>query len=89
MRTKQIDIHQRSMALEAFRRLIIESFIVLPVSDGCFRLAVSFADRHLSGIRAGDALHLAVCAEHGVTLCTLDQRLAEAGQDVGVNATLL
>jgi predicted nucleic acid-binding protein len=36
------------------------------------------------GLRAGDALHLAVCAEHGATLCTLDQRLAEAAPSVGV-----
>ncbi|MFO1125248.1 MAG: hypothetical protein U1E25_08220 [Methylocystis sp.] len=28
------------------------------------------------GLRAGNALHLAVCAEYGATLCTLDRRLA-------------
>ena len=40
-------------------------------------------------MRAGDALHLAICADHGATLCTLDRRLAEAGPALGVKATLL
>ena len=26
--------------------------------------------RQLLGLRAGDALHLAICADHGATLCT-------------------
>ena len=30
-------------------------------------------------LSAGDALHLAICADHGATLCTLDRRLGEAG----------
>lgn len=33
-------------------------------------------------LRAGDALHLTVCADQGVTLCTLDRRLAEVGPRV-------
>ncbi|HWX27774.1 MAG TPA: hypothetical protein VNZ53_10105 [Steroidobacteraceae bacterium] len=41
------------------------------------------------GLRAGDALHLAVCADHGATLCTLDHRLSDAGSALGVNAMLL
>ena len=40
--------------------------------------------RHAIGLRAGDALHLAICADHGATLCTLDRRLGDAGPLVGV-----
>jgi predicted nucleic acid-binding protein len=40
-------------------------------------------------LRAGDALHLAICATHGATLCTLDQRLSDAGSALGVEAMLL
>ena len=39
--------------------------------------------------RAADALHLAICADHGATLCTLDRRLADAGPALGVKTTLL
>jgi predicted nucleic acid-binding protein len=35
-------------------------------------------------LRAGEALHLAICANHGASLCTLDRRLAEAAPRVGV-----
>jgi hypothetical protein len=41
-------------------------------------------DQQGLGLRAGDALHLAVAAEHGATLWTLDVRLAEAGPVLGV-----
>ena len=51
--------------------------------------AARFSDQHALGLRAGDALHLAVCADHGVMLCTLDRRLAEAGPQLGLRATLL
>jgi len=40
-------------------------------------------------LRAGDALHLAICADHGATLCTLDRRLSEAGSTLGVKTMLL
>ena len=53
------------------------------------RTAARFADRHELGLRVGDALHLAVCADHGATLCTLDRRLAEAAPALGVRTTLL
>jgi predicted nucleic acid-binding protein len=33
-----------------------------------------------------EALHLAICANHGATLYTLDQRLGEAGALLGVQS---
>jgi len=53
------------------------------------RTAARFADQHVLGLRAGDALHLAVCADLGATLCTLDQRLRHAGSALGVKTILL
>jgi predicted nucleic acid-binding protein len=41
------------------------------------------------GLRAGDALHLAIAGEQGVSLSTLDRRLAEGGLALGVNTLLL
>ncbi len=63
--------------------------MVLPVSRSDFRTAARFADRHEFALRAGDALHLAICIEHGATLYTLDRRLAEAAGALGVGASLL
>ena len=75
--------------LATFARLSADSLAVLPISASQFRTAARFADQFALGLRAGDALHLAVCADHGVTLCTLDRRLGAAGPALGVQTTLL
>lgn len=89
LRAGQIDMIQRAAALAMFNKLVAESFTVLPVTGGHFRTAAKFADQHLLGLRAGDALHLATASEHGATVHTLDQKLAEAGPALGVPTQLL
>lgn len=89
LRTGQMDLAQRAAALALFNRLVTESFTVLPVGGGAFRAAARFVDQQHMGLRAGDALHLAVAAEGGATLWTLDVRLAEAGPALGVATALL
>jgi len=89
LRTGQISLQQRAAALSMFNKLVAESFTVLGVTGGQFRAAAKFADQHNLGLRAGDALHLAIASEHGATVHTLDQRLADAGPVLGVPAQLL
>ncbi|MDL2408107.1 type II toxin-antitoxin system VapC family toxin [Rhizobium calliandrae] len=88
LRTGQITLEQRAAALAMFNKLVAESFSVLLVMGGQFRVAARFADQHTLGLRAGDALHLAVASEHGATVHTLVQRLADAGPALGVPAQL-
>jgi predicted nucleic acid-binding protein len=82
-RTGQIESDHRADALAMFARLTAESLTILSVSSLQFRTAARVADQHMLGLRAGDALHLAICADHGATLCTLDRRLGE-GPALGV-----
>lgn len=89
LRTRQLDVAHRADALAMFTRLSADSFTILPISGTQFRTAARFADQYTLGLRAGDALHLAVCADHGATLCTLDRRLSEFGPALGVKTTLL
>jgi uncharacterized protein len=89
LRAGQIEATHRAAALAAFTRLATDSFTVVPVSRLQFRTAARFVEQHMLGLRAGDALHLAVCADHGATLCTLDRRLGEAAPALGVKAMLL
>ncbi|PST26992.1 PIN domain-containing protein [Mesorhizobium plurifarium] len=89
LRTGQVDLEQRAAALAIFNKLVAESLTVLPVTGGQFRAAARFADQHALGLRAGDALHLAVASEHGATVHTLDRRLAEAGPALGVPTRLM
>ncbi len=89
VRTGDIDAAHRANALAAFALLCDESFVFLGVSTVNFRDAARFADQIQVGLRAGDALHLAVCAERGAELCTLDRRLSAAGPALGVKTALL
>ena len=76
----------RARALAAFTSLVEESLAVLHVSREDFRTAAHFADQAGIGLRAGDALHLAVASAHGATLCTVDQKLLQAAPAVAVSA---
>jgi predicted nucleic acid-binding protein len=87
LRTNQIDLAQRAAALAAFHRLVSDTLSVAPVLGQHFRAATLFVDQHHLALRAADALHLAVCADQGATLCTLDKKLADAGPILGI-ATL-
>jgi uncharacterized protein len=89
LRTGQINLEQRAAALAMFNKLVAESFTVLPITGGQFRVAAKFVDQYTLGLRAGDALHLATASEHGATVHTLGRRLAEAGPVLGVPTQLL
>jgi hypothetical protein len=89
LRAGHIEPAQRADALAMFTRLTTDSFAVVPISRLQFRTAARFVDQHTLGLRAGDALHLAVCADRGATLCTLDRRLSDAGSVLGIKTILL
>jgi predicted nucleic acid-binding protein len=88
VRTGQISIDLRDEALRSFATFR-GGMILLPVKPNDFRIAARFSEHHETGIRANDALHLAVAHEYGATLCTLDRRLAKAGPQLGVAAELI
>lgn len=75
----------RTEAVRVFNALVEESFHVLGVSGTEFRVAARFADQHRTGLRAGDALHLAIASAHGAGLVTLDRKLARAARALGVS----
>jgi uncharacterized protein len=79
----------RAAALASFTRLAADTLRILAVEWASFRTAARFADQPTLNLGAGDALHLAICAEWGATLCTLDRRLGEAAPVVGVGSVLL
>jgi predicted nucleic acid-binding protein len=58
----------------------------LPVDIGATdaRLAYIYARRFDLGLRAPDALHLAIARRLDATLVTLDRRLVAAAREVGI-----
>ncbi len=89
LRAGQINLDQRAASLAMFNKLVAESFTVLGVTGGQFRAAAGSADQHAFGLRAGDALHLAIASGRGATVITLDQRLAATGPALGIPTRLL
>lgn len=86
LREKRIGAADRAEVLSAFVRLADESLEIWPVTRSDYRTAARFADRHTSGLRAGDALHLAISAERGAQICTIDRTMIAAARTLGVSA---
>jgi uncharacterized protein len=63
-------------------RAAMSSPVDIAVSDA--RLAYIFVRRFALGLRAPDALHLAIARRLDATLVTLDQRMATAARELGV-----
>lgn len=89
VRTGQLPVEHRAAALTLFRRLMAETFTTLSITSLHFRTAAQFTDQYSLGLRAGDALHLAVAKESGATLYSLDRRLAEGGMALGISTVLI
>jgi predicted nucleic acid-binding protein len=84
-----LDEHGRSRAERNLQALTAAVLGNLPVTRQAFRTAATTAGRADLNLRAGDALHLAVAAEHGARVATRDTRQAEAGKRLGLDVFLL
>jgi uncharacterized protein len=89
LRTGQIASAARTAALAGFAGLQQRSVGKIAVLGEDFRSAAQMADMDQSGLRAGDALHMAIARRIGAELCTLDVRLSQAGETCGVSARLV
>lgn len=89
IRKNQLTTADRAESLAMFNALVDASLALLPVSSLDFRTAARYADQHGTGLRSGDALHLAVAGNHGARIQTLDRGLKTAADALGVSAALL
>jgi predicted nucleic acid-binding protein len=68
-----------------FESVINESFAVLLPSADDFNVSKEFLQRHKTGLRAGDALHLAIAANSNAqTIYSLDRTFLQAGRKLGL-----
>lgn len=65
------------------------SLEVVTVPRPAFDDAVRLLRRHETGLRGGDALHVATSSLCGARLVTLDRRQADAALALGLDATLV
>lgn len=63
---------------ESGYRALQDSLVQLEIVSPHYARAAQLARVHRAGLRAGDALHLAIALASNATLCTLDKRFARA-----------
>lgn len=85
----QINAEQRALLMAGIKGFVSTSVTVQGVVQAHFVAGSQIADAASLGLRAGDALHLAIAQSHGATLCTLDRQLAAAGPEAGVDTVLV
>ena len=86
LRTGQIQAPDRVRALAKFKQLREGSFLLYPISSLYFQRAADFADNFALGIRAADALHLAIANANAATLVTFDRKLLTTAAALGIPA---
>ncbi len=84
LRTGALTLEDRAAAGANWRDLRNTSLGLLVVTDSHFGAASTFCDQHELGLRAGDALHLAIVASAGLTLLTFDRTMANAACQLGI-----
>jgi uncharacterized protein len=85
LRNRELSEPQRAQVMTQWRLMLVENFAVLPIAPPAFDLAARIADQHELGVKAGDALHLAVASQAGLTLATLDRKMASAATTLGTS----
>ena len=76
-----LDVQAAARAHARFEAMVDESFFVLLPNADDFTLAKRFLGQFETGLRAGDALHLAVASNHrAAVIYSLDKTLLNAGQ---------
>lgn len=85
VRSGRVAADRHAPLLSGFRQFADGSTTVFPVLSMHFRAAASFSDQHGLALKAGDALHLAICRDSRSTLCTLDGGMAKAAAALGVH----
>jgi uncharacterized protein len=74
----------RAKIQSTWHQAINENFIVLSITQSCYEAATIFVGEHTLGLRAADALHIAIAAETGASLATFDKKMALAAVHFGV-----
>ncbi|MGP9822676.1 type II toxin-antitoxin system VapC family toxin [Salinarimonas sp. NSM] len=88
-RTGYLGIDDRRRASDAFDRLLLDSFVRLSVRAADFSRAADLVASDALGLRAADALHLAIADRVGAELLTLDRKLAGSAAALGMRARVI
>ena len=83
-RQKTISARLHNEAQSRFRRFAAERLTLEPLLPIDFDRASHLVEHYASGLRADDAVHLALCQRLNATLCTADKVMVSAAKTVGI-----
>lgn len=84
-----LDAGAATQADARFEAMVESSFAVLLPNAGDFSLAKQFLGKFETGLRAGDALHLAIASNHRAAMIySLDKTLLKAGRILGLQVSM-
>jgi uncharacterized protein len=90
VRNRELSPSQGEAAIETFEDAVLGKVRVLDVAAPEFRVAEDLLRQFALGLRAGDALHLAIAVRNRASaVVCLDRALAKAGISLGLPMQLL
>ncbi|MDD5329968.1 MAG: type II toxin-antitoxin system VapC family toxin [Sulfuricella sp.] len=89
VRTQQLSQTDATTALSRFERIADRYFTVCPIVGADYLRAQTLLNSFDLGLRAGDALHIAIAERCNAALCCLDKRMAEAANHFGIEVELI
>ena len=87
VRNRSISESRAGELIAKFEQTVVETFHIISPVDADFHLASRFLERFTSGLRSGDALHLAIAHNHEARrFYTLDEKLLKAARGLKIPA---
>ncbi len=85
VRMSELNLEQMEAVINSFKEDVAESYTVFTVTTADFILAAEFIQQWETGLRAGDALHLAIACNHSIeNLLSLDRGLIDAARQLSI-----
>jgi uncharacterized protein len=85
VRMSELNLEQMEAVINSFKEDAAQSYTVFTVTTADFILAAEFIQQWETGLRAGDALHLAIARNHSIeNLLSLDRGLIDAARQLSI-----
>jgi uncharacterized protein len=85
VRMSELNLEQMEAVINSFKEDVAQSYTVFTVTTADFILAAEFIQQWETGLRAGDALHLAIARNHSIeNLLSLDRGLIDAARQLSI-----
>jgi uncharacterized protein len=85
VRMNELNLEQMEAIIHSFKEDTSQSYTIFRVTTTDFILASEFIQQWETGLRAGDALHLAIARNHSIeNLLSLDRKLIDAARQLNI-----